>query len=420
MIFRILFGIELMLAELIFLFSIKKRSHFVIRYMIVFASVLLFLRMIPEDEFFQINVWKQLMELAIYSGATYLGMLVCFDAKPGAVFSCCVAGYAVQHIAYHISKILEYFVKSNSAIFGQYYNRHVMEFGCCVAIYIIAIFTIGRYAARNQYYLKYNRKCNYVSIAMIFVCVGLTRTVQYFGGQGNVAVSLYAITACVLALTVQFVLYHVIDLEHENETINLLFQEKGRQYELSKKTIETFDIKYHDLKHKIGHMNLPKEEIEALKENIRIYGSVVRTGNEALDVLLTENNLRCSEEGIRITCMGYGEDLCFMNLMDVYSLFGNAIENAVEAVRKVSDSEKKIIDLVIEKVGDMISVNISNYYEGNIEMENDLPVSSKMVEQGFHGFGMKSMRLICEKYGGSLKVTTDEDLFILDIYLLSK
>ena len=159
MIFRMMFGIELMLAELIFLSPIKKRSHFVIRYMIVFASIVLFLRMIPEDESFQINVWRQLIELAIYSGATYLGMLVCFDAKPGAVFSCCVAGYAVQHIAYHICNILEYYVETNSAVFEQYYNRHVMEFGCCVVIYIIAIFTIGRYAARHQYYLKYNRKC---------------------------------------------------------------------------------------------------------------------------------------------------------------------------------------------------------------------------------------------------------------------
>ena len=166
-------------------------------------------------------------------------------------------------------------------------------------------------------------------------------------------------------------------------------------------------------------MRLPAEEVESIKDAVRIYGSRIRTGNDALDVLLTENSLRCSEEGIRLTFMGNGADLSFMQVMDVYSLFGNAISNAVEAVEKLEDPEKKIIDIVSERRGELVSIHISNYFDGKLQLEDGMPLTGKTWEEGFHGFGMKSMKLIAEKYGGSLSVSADGDLFTLDVYLMN-
>lgn len=64
-------------------------------------------------------------------------------------------------------------------------------------------------------------------------------------------------------------------------------------------------------------MNLPSEEVESIKEAVRIYGSRIRTGNEVLDILLTENSLRCSEQGISLTFTGNGADFSFMQAMDM-------------------------------------------------------------------------------------------------------
>ncbi len=96
-----------------------------------------------------------------------------------------------------------------------------------------------------------------------------------------------------------------------------------------------------------------------------------------------------------------------------------AISNAVEAVEKLEDPEKKIIDIVSERRGDMVSIHISNYFDGKLRLEDGMPVTSKTWEEGFHGFGMKSMKLIAEKYGGSLSASADGDLFTLDVYLMN-
>lgn len=420
MIYRFQFIIELFLAELIFLYPAKKRNYFPIRF-ILFSSILFtVVACLPIDDYYNESVLRQLLQILLVVVGSMLVMFFSFQLTKPSLFSCCVAGYAVQHISYHASNIVCYILSNTNHIFINDSLRFHIENITCLILFLITLLTLGRFSAKNQYYIKSNMKFNYISIATVLICVGLTRSVHFFGERGSIAVSLYAITSCLLALTVQFALYHLVDLEYENETINLLLSEKQHQYELSKMTIDTIDIKYHDLKHKLGHMNLPQEEIDSLKETMRIYGSQIRTGNEALDVLLTENNLRCSEDGIRLTCMGSGEYLNFMNTMDVYSLFGNAIENAVEAVQKLSDPEKKVVDIIIEKMGDMININISNYYEGNLELVDGLPKTSKTEEIGFHGFGIKSMKLISEKYNGSLSAKADGELFTLNIYLLNK
>ena len=414
------FLLEMILAELIFLYPADKRSRFPLRLSLVLLVFLAGALLFRTEAQLTRSLLSQVGTFAGLFFLTVAAMGFCFRLSFPSLFSLCVAGYAVEHIAYHVSKIVQtltgLFV---GASLGPLQDWELMELVVFPPVYLIALGTIGYFAAKNECWKKTDMRFNALSIAVVFICVGLTRLVNSYGEEQSIPVSFYAITCCLMALVVQFVLYRTVDLRTENTALNLMWQEERKQFELSKKTIDTINIKYHDLKHRLRDMRLPAEEVESIKDAVRIYGSRIRTGNDALDVLLTENSLRCSEEGIRLTFMGNGADLSFMQVMDVYSLFGNAISNAVEAVEKLADPEKKIIDIVSERRGDMVSIHISNYFDGKLRLEDGMPVTSKTWEEGFHGFGMKSMKLIAEKYGGSLSASTDGDLFTLDVYLMN-
>ena len=414
------FLLELILAELIFLYPADKRSRFPLRLSLVLLVFLAGALLFRTEAQLTRSLLSQVGTFAGLFFLTVAAMGFCFRLSFPSLFSLCVAGYAVEHIAYHVSKIVQtltgLFV---GASLGPLQDWELMELVVFPPVYLIALGTIGWFAAKNECWKKTDMRFNALSIAVVFICVGLTRLVNSYGEENSIPVSFYAITCCLMALVVQFVLYRTVDLRTENTALNLMWQEERKQFELSKKTIDTINIKYHDLKHRLRDMRLPAEEVESIKDAVRIYGSRIRTGNDALDVLLTENSLRCSEEGIRLTFMGNGADLNFMQVMDVYSLFGNAISNAVEAVEKLEDPEKKIIDIVSERRGDMVSIHISNYFDGKLRLEDGMPVTSKTWEEGFHGFGMKSMKLIAEKYGGSLSASADGDLFTLDVYLMN-
>ena len=135
---------------------------------------------------------------------------------------------------------------------------------------------------------------------------------------------------------------------------------------------------------------------------------------------LTKNSLICQAEDISLTYAGNGEDFSFMSTMDVYSLFGNAIDNAVEAVRKVSDPEKKIVDISAERIGKMINVIITNYFSGPLCLQDGIPVTSKKEEEGFHGFGIKSMQALAKKYNGSIHINLHDDVFVLTISIFDQ
>ena len=59
--------------------------------------------------------------------------------------------------------------------------------------------------------------------------------------------------------------------------------------------------------------------------------------NEALDLVLTEKSILCTEYRIKLSTMVDGSMLNFMKTTDVYALFGNLMDNAIESVIKEED-----------------------------------------------------------------------------------
>ena len=114
-------------------------------------------------------------------------------------------------------------------------------------------------------------------------------------------------------------------------------------YQRSQESIDMVNRKYHDLKHQIA---APPAEPDAAKrsayldgmeEEIRDYEAQNKTGNSVLDTVLTGKSLYCARHGIELTCVADGRRLGFMEDADIYALFGNILDNAIEAVEQLED-----------------------------------------------------------------------------------
>ena len=113
--------------------------------------------------------------------------------------------------------------------------------------------------------------------------------------------------------------------------------------------------------------------------------------------------------------MADGKKLSFMRSSDLYALFGNIIDNAIEAV-SVLDEDKRTISLSVSEKSGFIVINIYNRYDGELSFESGLPRTTKS-DESMHGFGMKSVQATCEKYGGSMSIRTDKNVFNLNIII---
>jgi hypothetical protein len=232
---------------------------------------------------------------------------------------------------------------------------------------------------------------------------------------------LYLTINCAMLLALEFGMLTNKRMEAELLIMDKMLADEKKQFQISKDNIQIINLKCHDLKHQIHNLRVGEEEIDRneLKEienAIGIYDSVARTGNDALDVILTEKSMICEKENIHLTCMAQGEKLSFISSSDIYSLFGNALDNAIEAQLKIPETERRSISFNIRENQNMLIIHMENYYEGELELEDGLPVTSK-DDTEFHGFGMKSIKRIIEKYHGFMTVHAENGIFYLDIVI---
>ena len=101
--------------------------------------------------------------------------------------------------------------------------------------------------------------------------------------------------------------------------------------------------------------------------------------------------------------------------MSLYFLIANAIDNAREAVEKVEEKDKRIIDISIKQFGSSVVIHLWNYFDGTVKYKDNLPVSLKSGEG--HGYGLKSIKTIVDTFEGAMSTDVDGDCFHLNIIL---
>ena len=215
----------------------------------------------------------------------------------------------------------------------------------------------------------------------------------------------------------------------DGEVLRGLLRQQERQLAASKETIDLINVKTHDLKRQIALLGprMSDEQKGELSSLVDIYDASVRTGNEALDVLLAQKSMQCEQRGVRFDRMVDGRLLAFMNPVDLYSLFGNAIDNALEAVDRLPEAVvadtaagaapvERYIAVRVHESKDMAMIRVENPFSGDVAFRDGLPVTTKDDER-YHGFGTRSIRMIADRYDGTMSIVARGGVFRLTVIL---
>ena len=223
---------------------------------------------------------------------------------------------------------------------------------------------------------------------------------------------------CLVVLMLLFGILTQRKLQTDLTLTQYLLHQEQEQYRISKENIELINIRCHDLKHQISALreNATEESIREIERAVLIYDSVVKTGNNVLDVILTEKSLYCQQHQIRFTCIVDGGHLNLIETSDLYSLFGNLVDNAIEALEKLEDVQMRNLSLNVKQVGQYLVIWIENPYSGQLRFVDGLPQTTKQ-DREYHGYGMKSIQMLVNKYKGTLLIDAADQLFRIKIVL---
>ena len=211
----------------------------------------------------------------------------------------------------------------------------------------------------------------------------------------------------------------------ELEAVQNTLQVQYQQYKQSRESIDLINMKYHDLKHQIGYLRNEQDAskrndfLDRLENDIKSFELQNKTGNAVLDTILTGKSLYCYKHGITMTCVVDGKLLDFMETMDICSVFGNALDNAIESAMRIRDKEKRLIHVTVSQLNDFVMIRIENYYEDELKTDGKNYVTTKR-DKRHHGWGIKSIKYTADRYDGAVYINTDNNWFDIKIAIPKK
>lgn len=438
--YKILFMTELLLAEGLLAFRLIRRGRFVLRLIaavaVCYAAAFLF----PLPERVAYSWWYTSLMFVLLFCISFGALVFVFKAPLSTVAFYAITAYTVQHLAYEAFSLI-YNLAGLDAGFDMYsgsaFDPSNFSYGTVLSVLIYFNVYLLVYGF-SVYFLSPHIKCGdggriylkkfymiFMSALLLCIDVILNAVVVYIFEDYNktytVVVGIYNVLCCLLVLYIQVSMVDAGNMKEEMKLTSRLLSQSQKQYELQRESIKLINVKAHDLRHQMlrfaNNGRLDSDELEEIDRAVALYDASVNTGNEALDVILTEKSILCVNKDIHLACMVENDLLGFMREGDLYALFGNMLDNAIEAVSSLAEGDKRRIALTVRRVGDMISISTENYFSGGLDMGADgLPRTSKAAEEG-HGFGMLSIKVVAKKYGGTVSVVAKDNVFRMNILI---
>ena len=414
---RISYMVQLNAACLMFMLPAQKSQRFYLRFLLGALATI--------GAAFWINGSLGEDGIAKLSYGYWLGYImvcvafvwICLDISFKEAIYCAICACAMQHVAYDM--VIIYQVAGGGS--------SLVQIAIYILIYAIFYQTFARKLPKRGSFPV--RKSSLAPMVTLVVLVWMLSTLEISGkpgfeaGIGNqIIFRVLDAVCCLYVLWVQIYEKEKLELQRELDGINNMWKQQKRQYEVTEEMIDNINRKCHDLKHQIRALRQMTDEeqkqeyFNEIENDIMLYDTALRTGNKALDVVLMDKGLFCKNHDIQWICMADGEKLDFMKLEDIYAIFGNALDNAIAAVGKLQDREKRVISTKMITQNNIMVIQVRNYYNAELDFEGGLPLTTQNESQG-HGFGMKSIRYTAEKYNGTISVRAEDDIFTLQILI---
>lgn len=173
---------------------------------------------------------------------------------------------------------------------------------------------------------------------------------------------------------------------------------------------------YHDLKNHLLVLQAGKGEtarsLQTLQSQLEGYETYRQTGNEYLDILLHQKACAAKGKGIDFQAQIDARDAGFLEPLDIGTIFGNAMDNAIEACEKLPP-ERRLITVKMSRVHDLLVFAVENTAVPGAEPER----GSSKADALLHGFGLPNLRRAVKKYGGECSAVASDGRFVLKVLL---
>lgn len=335
-------------------------------------------------------------------------------------FICCI--FLVEAFVYPVSK----FIFNNMllvVIDGQNILRWEV-YVIAIAIRIVSLIIIYEVLKNFKYKIKAN-DCAVLSTVFMMGFAALMFSVYNVLNLSKIPHILifFSLTIFILIFLIVFLYSKNTMFLREQEQKDKMqiaqLQQQLAYYQEKLKDEEKVRSVYHDMKNHLlvlqRQINSPEtaEMVEKLQSQVAMYEDYEHTGNDILDIILKEKSETAREKHIALSVTADLNGVDFIEPLDVSTIFGNGLDNAIEASEKLPEEQRAIL-VKAGRVQNFFSVLIENSCLQNREYTKQRTTKS---DDFLHGFGISNMRKAAEKYDGQLTIKCENEKFTLKILI---
>jgi hypothetical protein len=372
-----------------------------------------------------------IIDLLLVAGYVALICIVLDTDFYNVIFVAC-ASFSIQNIARCLfAFFMRYRNPDEPSVFGALYDWVNLVVYICIyiAVFVFCYFIfVKNFNSEDVGYI--NKRIFLLLICIILVNIFMSGV---YAPQNNPSAEpLYLfllvcrILLSLLGLVMQFLILKWFKARYDREHLQRIMEKQHQQYEIAKENIDTVNINAHDLRRHIntilnavndsGKTDALVGELKGMLDASAIADTVFNTGNMALDVVLTEKSRICLKNKISFSVMADGKQLNKLSEIDIYSLIGNALDNAIEATQRIKDEDARVISFYLRRENGVVSIHVENTFIADTKFVGGIPQTIK-DDKRMHGFGVKSMINIAKKYNGNLTLKQENGVFYLDIII---
>lgn len=217
---------------------------------------------------------------------------------------------------------------------------------------------------------------------------------------------------------------NILELARNRNELDISIHQQASNYQELNQLNEELRIFRHDIKNHMLSLSslLEKEDISqaklymaSLSDTLSATHKIVNTENYIFDAILAEKTEIASSKHILVEREVLIGKQLHINNSDWSILFGNALDNAIEACEKVTASPAKIT-IFIQYTGNILQTRISNTVVEKPLMSQKQLLTTKSDPKN-HGLGLKNIQTVVRKYNGVLETSYEDGIFTLSFLL---
>lgn len=266
---------------------------------------------------------------------------------------------------------------------------------------------------------------------IIFICLS---SISLCGILLSVTViSPVMLCACLFVICLinimSLIMYSKLSTMQQKELDHKALEQRILMYQNQFQIMQQSQNELHSLRHDLkNHLLLVEKYLETNQTNTAIQyiqelththltaDACVNTGNHEIDCVFNYLLGTAKQMGCKIQTSIKIPSQAFMPTLDLNILISNLLTNSIEAM---SICDKKYLSVTIKYDRNILYISIHNTYQGKLRRQNNDFLTTKK-EQQLHGYGLKNIHAIIEKYSGNSSFRTENNIFKADIILYMK